>query len=590
MKSLEYQLSLAPFSMRISALELDSKSDYELQQLLTRVVSVVDPSWSSPDVENLLMLLDCPADVRADRIRSLVWVCENHGFIRTAVRIYKLCEKLEIPDDIFFNRENTVSSFVGRVATSQSELRFLYKEWLGNERRCNQIDIVRLEIDSLLSDKRTLKEKVDATRKRMNTVEDFDIVLTYVQTSRKLDQQISLLNQKETELDSAIRHLRNSLQKQSAELEILEEVLKDPEALAKQTQRTASKLLDELGHLETIRDRLDQLEAHSGVTETELAKLEHEISEVQSTVERMSSELQSAENSAQGNEKMLLYYQQYRVARERMDEARSMLEEAEVRRTRSLNRLRKEETEFEDRNGSRFISENELSDFVKLVREKGVEYKRCKKILLELNAELQVLSNTNAILTKDLEDLSPLLSEPAESLIDINAAATRLNKEKESALEEISNVVKELSKKLNGKRAIIGPKLLELKRKREEVESLRSAVNDRRVAVDRELAPIKALISEMKSEYDENITKLERLKDDCDQIETQIERIKYLADVDDVYTEIQETEATLRERGEEHWLLNNKFSDLTKTGGKSIEEKRRDFKTVECMLTRIISS
>jgi chromosome segregation ATPase len=592
LKRLEGLLSSEPFRIQTSVIELDSKSDSQFDQLIQRVISIMDPSLSGADLNDFLTLVECPGEARVRKITILIWICENFSQISRSIEIGNICAKVQVPDEFFFSvSDREVAELVTKLSTSQSELRFMHKDWLATESHSRRIRSTETEIQSLVNDRTALADKIEKLRVKMTTVENFNNVVQQVKTTRKLNHEITRLQKTEDDLNQLVSSLRISINKQSIEIELLDELSSNHNhlhQLRSSYTELGVKSLDEIRELESFRERLGNLEARKTVSEKDLLVLEREILEYESSLDQLKKNLESIESDSNLNEKMLMYYQQFRVACERRDTGNSELEQAESLRKRSLNRLRREEMEFEQRNGSRFISETELGDFVKVVRAQGLEYKRSKTLLQESQAEVEILKNTLKILTKELNDISASPTSPVESLANIQNMAERLNQEKESALEEISALVLELSKKLKNKRAIIGPKLLELKEKRHSLDSLREDFQHQTLAVERSLAPIKAVISDREEEIGETMLKLDHVRNEIADIEEKMTRTSQLCELDDLGEEIRNLEFEIRTKEQEHRFLSKKLIELESKSLKSIEDLRRDFSIVESIIQRMI--
>jgi chromosome segregation ATPase len=507
----------------------------------------------------------------------------------------KLCIKLENSIDLGDDQFADMSSvFIDLKENAKS----LNADWIDLETRLREFEKLALDCDELSDDKIKLERKLKHVKIAASKRTGFYELYEQVSAFQKLHSGILSLQTKETELVEAVNNASGSIDSQALELLFLNDLLKGDQSNINNTGKEIhtektkefSKLLTELTKLENIRDRLGKLEERQFVTAEDVSLLEAQYATLQPTIDELTLKLQNAQAclSKNSNEKMLLYYQQYRIAFRKRDDIEASLQEAQSNRQYALNRLKGEEAEFEARTGSRFISEEDLAELIKTVRQTTAEYKELKNTVTELNSEHALLENTARGSSEELiafERTLDLNKEPVNSE-KVKGETERLNQTKEQALEEMATVVTELNSKLKEKRAVLGPKMIELKSKREKVVSLCEQLLDRESRLQLMLAPITVDIYEKTSELKSFRVLIEKIDAELTTAAAHSESIGELQEIDDPYEECEKLQSQLKKAEFDRILLAERVSDIPET--KSISEIRVAFATVSELLGKRI--
>eukprot|EP00052_Salpingoeca_macrocollata_P012331 m.95536 g.95536 ORF g.95536 m.95536 type:complete len:674 (+) comp18432_c0_seq1:165-2186(+) len=186
--------------------------------------------------------------------------------------------------------------------------------------------------------------------------------------------------------------------------------------------------------------------------------------------------------------------------RELMDELKQL--EGELRQKRTN----------EAADGRKGLKAEEFKRYVYKLRSKSTEYKAKKAELEELRGEYLVLAQTEDILrAKDhavATALDNLESEQGiqgavhvqEELEKVSAAKGELDEEKGRTLDDISDMVKELTQKIDAKKTALAPPIKELRELRQRAEGMTTEYEEKKEAYERTAAGLESNKSKLEHE------------------------------------------------------------------------------------------
>jgi chromosome segregation ATPase len=286
-------------------------------------------------------------------------------------------------------------------------------------------------------------------------------------------------------------------------------------------------------------------------------------------------------NESSGGEKMSIYYQQLKVSRTKNANIESEIKKSQKDLRRSMDRTRRAEMEFYHTYGVKYVSESELDVLTKEVADRGVKYKTCRAKLSQMEEERNVLQNTVMTLNNELESLGHELKERvdiAPSLENVTQTAEKLNLEKEVALEELSAVISEMNKKLLEKKSVLGPKLEEMRKRRLKLDELQSAIESRRLEIEKELEPIEKAIADRAHEFNNVSEEFNCMELDIKRVDDEMSRIEQLMASGSIIK--LQSQLSMKER--EKSLIEK---ELKKTDMQNFQETKRRYDIVISLIS-----
>lgn len=546
--------SLRDHDLNVSALDVDAMSPSDVLGLIRTLISRLDERFtidavngtrpstpgrrpetattaairretgtffsSDEAIIEFFSLMECPTiptcamlTTKSVLIVLLGWLAENFSALSKRVGLLRFCRRIQVPDDIFFGSDRSVADQFNRLETLQAEMKLLYSDLSVTEIGTAELHRTQAAVSKLHLDKRVVSDKVKKLRAQLDCDPSFSQVLASVQQLRENQERVDSLSAHQDRLDAELQSLREALEVASDEIDDLDSALTAGglEGLKLQLGKKQSEADSFATSIEELEAEKPSLELVVGqpVRATDVALLENRTTALQAKLERRQLEIQQKGD----NEKLSLYYQQYRAVRDRVSAARRELDTLLATKRKCQTRRDREEREFESANGAKYVSETKFSEFVKLVRQRGNEYKMARAELAELEAEIRVLTRTADELKAQAVAVLQEGSDEGVSLSEVTEHVNTANQQKESQLEKISAIVSDLSKKLNAKKIIIAPKLKELKSRRGTREALqeKAAIIERNM--EQELAPILDLVKAKEKELDKLTNVISQLEE-----------------------------------------------------------------------------
>lgn len=489
----------------ISVFDLDEKSEADLLDILRSVISHLDGRFSTSlaptvvrpqtpttisivkqtasyyaskaAIGDFFTLVECPLAhhllrSKAELLALLHWLLSNFSDLGKKSRVIRFCARNELPDAVRLGQDRELSELLNQLEDLKASVKVVSIEIINLETRVEEFEKIKTKCQKISQDIYVLSEKIMKTRSKVANNAELELVLSKVKQMRIETQKFETLSEKEKSLNSEIDSLKSQLSSlcdQTGEITLLLSP-GGAEAVRVQSEKNRRNLdvfRDDLARINAKRVELEVLKNEYGsATLVDLAKLELELEKMK----RLESDLVEKMGEAQNNaDTMALYYQQLRVAKQRFLQASTEAER--VGKDHQRASLRHEKIVAES--GQEVVSEKAFQELVQSVRQKGVEYKSLKRTVGELKAEIHVLDHTLQVLVLE-SGVTEKLDRPILPLSETHAKTLEINSFKESQLEEMSTVVKELMTKLSAKKIVLGPKLKELKSMQEIRNKLRA--------------------------------------------------------------------------------------------------------------------
>lgn len=256
---------------------------------------------------------------------------------------------------------------------------------------------------------------------------------------------------------------------------------------------------------------LEQVVTEPLMSDVDLDAVRQQIEEANAELERLSEKHMPGVDPAQ--DKLALFRQQAAII------SRKKQAEAENYKA-SLDELSSTENELKEREGQlrktegrrEVVKEDELKRYVAKLRLMHKAYQEKRGELSLLKAEFGVLSRTEEILKsrdENTQELVALLEEKKgvrgyvqaqETLEQVSAAKSELDKEKGRKLEEMAHTIEELTAVITAKKASLAPLLKEVRPLRQHHQELQAQHAEKKSTYDTVYAGLEAKRSQLESE------------------------------------------------------------------------------------------
>ena len=287
---------------------------------------------------------------------------------------------------------------------------------------------------------------------------------------------------------------KNSIRNQSAE-QILSKLQNDVKELNERKDQLDNTINEKEIHLEKLQswDSNDRI-----TTDDDVYQKKDDVHQLEDQIAIVQDKLDAA---LERNTKLVVFRQASTMAlkkyREKEDEVEKLQEE--------LRRLSKhmEEKDNELKAQGKSSSNNnklgtkDLKKYGAVVREKIEKYKKMREELSNLRAELIVLQRTEQILKSRHKNLDEFLielekqrgiegyRETQRQMIEMTEKTAEIDQLKGSTLEDISQMVEQITREFKNKQTQLQPLIQELKNVRQEYMDVESIYQEKRIVYDK---------------------------------------------------------------------------------------------------------
>jgi len=161
--------------------------------------------------------------------------------------------------------------------------------------------------------------------------------------------------------------------------------------------------------------------------------------------------------------------------------------------------LSKQEREYEQMKGHKFMKRDEFKNYAASLRDKSAKFKRLKAELSDLRHEVSVLVRTEQLL--QAKDPTPHGLREAEAALEkASVEKSAVDKAKGKTLDEISAIVQKITQQLKEKKNKLAPQIRALREKRKEMQLVDATYMEKKAAYDQVKGNIDADITRLSNE------------------------------------------------------------------------------------------
>ncbi|PNW70526.1 hypothetical protein CHLRE_17g723600v5 [Chlamydomonas reinhardtii] len=558
-------LGLPPFSYQMSLLSFTEKGPQELLQLLSDVFSTISPKHQKVDVAK-----EVP-DQTADRLigflkiikyrpnvqdpllfRQLVAAGDRetlYQILRWVVPQAQLLEKrafvgyyLSFPDmPEEFNFDPDIMELKEEIKAMQQEFIELHKSSDAIKTLSKDTQALKNKIKSLEEEKERLGEKVERAKGAVDKLPDRSSYMEVCTNLRKQqDEEVNLSTAIQTQralqekaeasyhrAAARLRELQTSYQEGSAG-KLLETLNEDVKNLRAQVNERYPK---EVEKRQKRQAALSEALASGISTEMDLQRLQHQATALHNQITEIQERKVAQDKARQGDKAYLQLRQAQQMAtvsarkKEELGAKQERLQEKKTALTAQLDKLN-----AEGGGSGAVFSEEEWRTKYESMKSKLPIYKKMKKELGDLEAEVFVLAHTEELLASQegglLEKVKRLekqqgisgFTETAQHLEKVSEAKSQMDEEKGMTLIEISRTVEEINNAINQRKQQLAPQIKKLRSVRQDFAEFEAKYLEKKTAYDNVVATFEARtsalegeVSGLKAEVSENETKYHML-------------------------------------------------------------------------------
>lgn len=525
------------FKTNLTLVDFDEKTSVELIQILNNVLAELDASLRA-DVR------DEPREARTAKIAQLLVVLKypplksgDEGTREAVDKGLAIGEKSVIYPILHWlldrlpqhKKRAYVARFLYPVDVPQEfmqdevlqECFTHYKHLQGEFKRAHQsVEKVRLtpihpvemknEISTLEEEKKQLHQKIEKLKKQNEDVHDFQTLLGATnnlrlqqdEDARLADnmrkQKIALQGseQRKKEALKRLNGLRSSTSASADAHALLQQLSDEVEALQR---RVESDLPRELDAKRERLARMTEARFEPSRTADDVDEARRNILDDEQRIATLRKRIDAAVSDRNDN-KLANFKQHATMISRKLHDKENELERLEAEHAKVSADIEKQESAMTELGGTKFMTRDEFKKFGAQLREKTHTYKKLKAELGDLRSESVTLHRTEQILRGRVANLELFLSElearrgvrgyrdTQDKLERASEKTAETDQLKEKTLEEISNMVRQITLQLKEKKSDLAPQIHKLRDVRNtyqlvETEFLQKKTNYDKVAV-----------------------------------------------------------------------------------------------------------
>ena len=533
-----------PFNETMTLFSFEEKKEYELLDLIIKVMGMIDKSVQLDNndtaaclkaVFEFLQILKFPYPserqlqddlARGDK-RLLIQILH---FLLTGLRtlsdkyyVNKFTSQINISQE--YLGDDDILELFNQLKELQAEFLTTYNMLEEKKQNAPKIDEIQEDIRKAQNDKLQLSRSIAKHKKEYANKPDFQELFEMTSKLRKEQEQDSNLEKKlakqqydikeaEERLIEAQQRLldnKKNLDNNVSAIKLLENARAQRNNNRDAFENlTKYELIDRRNRIKTLEEILRMPE----ITMIDLQDLKKQRQELILEIDKLENKLK---NSPTHSSELQIYKQsamQATNAREASEKNLAKLEKEKNLLEIKYNELNKK---FEAQKGYKFVRKNDLIQQAENLKKKKEIYHKCQKVIDKIKGEALILDRTINILkekTSDGEDIlkkyeeknGKILNQAKRELEQLATRKQEIDESKALTLEEYAKLIQQLKKKIadQDKRNIIAPLAEERDKLKKEYEQILPNYEKKKRDFQNATADLRRNYDSIEAEYNES--------------------------------------------------------------------------------------
>jgi chromosome segregation ATPase len=533
-----------PFNETMTLFSFEEKKEYELLDLIIKVMGMIDKSVQLDNndtaaclkaVFEFLQILKFPYPserqlqddlARGDK-RLLIQILH---FLLTGLRtlsdkyyVNKFTSQINISQE--YLGDDDILELFNQLKELQAEFLTTYNMLEEKRQNAPKIDEIQEDIRKAQNDKLQLSRSIAKHKKEYANKPDFQELFEMTSKLRKEQEQDSNLEKKLAKQQYDIKEAEERLivaqqrlidNKKNLDNNVSAIKLLENARAQRNNNRDAFEnlskyeLIDRRNRIKTLEEILQMPE----ITMNDLQELKEQRQELLLEINKLENKLK---NSPTHSSELQIYKQsamQATNAREASEKNLAKLEKEKNLLEIKYNELNKK---FEAQKGYKFVRKNDLIQQAENLKKKKEIYHKCQKVIDKIKGEALILDRTINILkekTSDGEDIlkkyeeknGKILNQAKRELEQLATRKQEIDESKALTLEEYAKLIQQLKKKIadQDKRNIIAPLAEERDKLKKEYEQILPNYEKKKRDFQNATADLRRNYDSIEAEYNES--------------------------------------------------------------------------------------
>jgi intraflagellar transport protein 81 len=533
-----------PFNETMTLFSFEEKKEYELLDLIIKVMGMIDTSVKLDNndtaaclkaIFEFLLILKFPYPSERQLQDDLA-----HGDKRLLIQIlhFLLTGLRTLSDKYYVNKftspininqeylgDEDISELYNQLKELQAEFLTTYNMLQEKKQNAPRIEEIQEDIRKSQNDKLQLSRSIAKLKKEYTSKPDFPALFEMTSKLRKEQEQDSNLEKKiakqmydikeaEERLIVAQQRLidnKKNLDNNVSALKLLENARAQRNNNRDAFENLSKyELIDRRNRIKTMEEIIQMPE----ISMSDLQELKQQRQDLLLEIDKLENKLK---NSPTHSSELQIYKQsamQATNAREASEKNLAKLEKEKNLLEIKYNELNKK---FEAQKGYKFVRKNDLIQQAENLKKKKEIYHKCQKVIDKIKGEALILDRTINILkekTPDGEDIlkkyeeknGKILNQAKRELEQLATRKQEIDESKALTLEEYAKLIQQLKKKIadQDKRNIIAPLAEERDKLKKEYEMILPTYEKKKRDFQNATADLRRNYDSIEAEYNES--------------------------------------------------------------------------------------
>ena len=533
-----------PFNETMTLFSFEEKKEYELLDLIIKVMGMIDTSVKLDNndtaaclkaIFEFLLILKFPYPSERQLQDDLA-----HGDKRLLIQIlhFLLTGLRTLSDKYYVNKftspininqeylgDEDISELYNQLKELQAEFLTTYNMLQEKKQNAPRIEEIQEDIRKSQNDKLQLSRSIAKLKKEYTSKPDFPALFEMTSKLRKEQEQDSNLEKKiakqmydikeaEERLIVAQQRLidnKKNLDNNVSALKLLENARAQRNNNRDAFENLSKyELIDRRNRIKTMEEIIQMPE----ISMSDLQELKQQRQDLLLEIDKLENKLK---NSPTHSSELQIYKQsamQATNAREASEKNLAKLEKEKNLLEIKYNELNKK---FEAQKGYKFVRKNDLIQQAENLKKKKEIYHKCQKVIDKIKGEALILDRTINILkekTPDGEDIlkkyeeknGKILNQAKRELEQLATRKQEIDESKALTLEEYAKLIQQLKKKIadQDKRNIIAPLAEERDKLKKEYEMILPNYEKKKRDFQNATADLRRNYDSIEAEYNES--------------------------------------------------------------------------------------
>ena len=540
-----------PFNETLTLMSFEEKREYELLELIVKVMGMIDKSikLDTNNTEECLkatfdflkiVKFPYPSDrqlqedlARGDKrllIQILHFLLTNLKALTKTYYVNKYITPVQISDE--YQGDEEIIDLLTQYKDLQAEFYTTYNMLEEKRQNAPQIKELKEDIAKNQSDKIQLTQSIQRFKKEYANKPDFQALLEMTSKLRKEQEQDSNLEKKimrqqydikeaEERLMIAQQRLMDNQKNINDNVSAIQllEIAKNQRNNNRDTYENLSKyeLIDRRNRLKTLEQILQMPE----ITLSDLSSLKNQRINLVNDIEKLENKIR---NSPMQSSELQIYKQNAMQATTAKENSAKLLEKLEKEKNLLEIKFNEMNKKFEATKGYRFVRKDDLLQQAENLKKKKEIYQKYQKGIDRIKGEALILDRTINILkekTPDGEEILKKFEEKNGKVLnqakrELEILATRkqeIDESKALTLEEYAKLIQQIKKKIQDqdKKNVIAPLAEERDKLKREYEQILPTYEKKKSNFQNATSSVQKVYDQVKEEYNKN----EKVFRDC---------------------------------------------------------------------------